>query len=446
MKSWAIVQISEFLFEREGRYKPEASEIAGLRRIDKIDFSGNFYLANKASKTDMIRIKKGDLVISGINVAKGALGVYDGEEDITATIHYSSYTFDEEKISVEYFKRFLRSTLFVDLMKEQVKGGIKTEIKPRQLLSLKIPLPNIKNQLHILNNIKRIESEDAALKAELAHQRILLKKLRQNILQEAIEGEITTNWRKEIVSTEPAAELLKRIKVENESKRRNSKLQDSPPPLSHQDNPFELPDGWALCRLGEYANFERGKFSIRPRNDPSCFGGNYPFIQIGSLDNIGSEIYEFKQTLNEKGFAASKLFPKGTIAIAIVGGTIANLGLLGRDMCFPDSMVGVRPSKLTNQRYIHMLLRNYQPAIRKLAYQMAGQPNIKLPTLKNITCGLPPLLEQQVIVDRVEELFAICDKLESKIGQNQNHANQLMQAVLNEAFSNNTSIDVGAHA
>ncbi len=103
-------------------------------------------------------------------------------------------------------------------------------------------------------------------------------------------------------------------------------------------------------------------------------------------------------------------------------------------MCFPDSMVGVRPTGLVNQDYILLLLRHYQPAIRKLVYQMAGQPNIKLPTLNNLICALPPFSEQKEIVTKVEKLFTICDQLEAQIDQNQTHAEQLMQAVLKEAF------------
>lgn len=117
MAVWKKVKVGDFLFEREGRYKPDANEIEELKRINKIDFSGNFHIANKPSKTDMILIKQGDLVISGINVAKGALGVYHGKDDVTATIHYSSYTFDESKVSVEYFKRFLKSPLLFNYLK-----------------------------------------------------------------------------------------------------------------------------------------------------------------------------------------------------------------------------------------------------------------------------------------------------------------------------------------
>ena len=50
----------------------------------------------------MILVKDGDLVISGINVEKGALAIYKGETDALATIHYSSYTYDSNKIDIEY--------------------------------------------------------------------------------------------------------------------------------------------------------------------------------------------------------------------------------------------------------------------------------------------------------------------------------------------------------
>ncbi len=195
--NWKKTRIGQFLFERKGKYKPDDKAIAGLNRIDKIDFSGNFHIAQKPSKTNMILICPGDLVISGINVSKGALGIYHSDEDVTATIHYSSYTFDKSKIDVEYFKRFLKSSAFINLLQEQVKGGIKTEIKPKHILPLEIELPDIKEQKQKVQHFKSIESEDTELKQELTHQQTLLKKLRQQILQEAIEGKLTQDWRKQ---------------------------------------------------------------------------------------------------------------------------------------------------------------------------------------------------------------------------------------------------------
>ncbi|MFA5879101.1 MAG: hypothetical protein WC860_02900 [Candidatus Margulisiibacteriota bacterium] len=100
-----------FLTEREGRYKPNDKKISNYYRLNKIDFSGTIHLSDKLSKTDMIIVEPGDLVISGINVAKGAISVYEGKEPITATIHYSSYIFDKNKINIDYFKRYLKSPI-----------------------------------------------------------------------------------------------------------------------------------------------------------------------------------------------------------------------------------------------------------------------------------------------------------------------------------------------
>ena len=69
MSEWKKVKIGDFLTEREGRFKPEDKAIAHYKRLDKIDFLGTIHLSTKPTKTDMILVYPGDLVISGINVA-----------------------------------------------------------------------------------------------------------------------------------------------------------------------------------------------------------------------------------------------------------------------------------------------------------------------------------------------------------------------------------------
>lgn len=76
MREWKKVRIGEFLTERQGRYKPDDNAIVTCKRLDKIDFSGTIHISEKPSKTDMIIVQPGDLVISGINVAKGRLLKY----------------------------------------------------------------------------------------------------------------------------------------------------------------------------------------------------------------------------------------------------------------------------------------------------------------------------------------------------------------------------------
>ena len=209
--SWKKIRLGDVLKNREGRFKPNDQTIAGLKRIDKINFSGHIFLSDKSSNTDMILIKKGDLVISGINVEKGALAVYEGEDDILATIHYSSYNFDTTKIDIDFLKVFLRSPDFVQLLKEQVPGGIKTEIKPKHILPLEVYFPETtKEQKIIAEHFFEKEAKFNQLNEHISYQLTLLENLNQAILQEAVQGKLLPQDHND----EPASELLKRIKVE----------------------------------------------------------------------------------------------------------------------------------------------------------------------------------------------------------------------------------------
>lgn len=78
--SWKKVKLGEVLLHQESRFKPDNERISGLKRINKIDFSGKIYLSDSTSRTDMIVIRTGELVISGINVHKGAVAIYEGKE------------------------------------------------------------------------------------------------------------------------------------------------------------------------------------------------------------------------------------------------------------------------------------------------------------------------------------------------------------------------------
>jgi type I restriction enzyme, S subunit len=246
-----------------------------------------------------------------------------------------------------------------------------------------------------------------------------------------VQGILIKNEKLKDKNTETGAALLKKIKAE---KAKAGKKEKPLAPIKKEEIPFEIPDDWVWCRLGEIVEMSRGRFSIRPRNDPSYFGGNFPFIQIGSLDENGSILNDAPQTLNEKGIKVSKRFPKNTIAVAIVGGTIGNLGVLGRDMYFTDSIVGIIPSIFYNQGFILNLLKWKQPCIKAEAYQMSGQPNIKIPTLENLLIPLPPLSIQAKIVEKVNSLMGLCDEIEGSIRASQKQNEGLLQEVLRAAL------------
>ena len=391
------------------------------------------------------RIKAGSFIYSRLAVHTGSFGLVPPELDgAVVTNEMPVFEIDQDIILSDYLLYLLRQKKFLNILFQLTKGMGRVRIKEESFLNIILPIhEDIVDQKRVIESLDSKFSNFEALDKTHIEQIGIISQIRQALLQEAIEGKLTANWRLDhpelIKGDNQASKLLENIKSERDRLVKEGKIRKEKPntPIADNEKPFGLPDGWVWCRFGDYTFFERGKFSIRPRNDKSCFGGRHPFIQIGALSNNGNVIKEYSQTLNDKGFSVSKQFEKGTIAIAIVGGTIGNLGVLGLDMCFPDSMIGVKPMPNVNQDYVLMLLRSKQAEIRKAAYQMAGQPNIKLPTLSELVIALPPLPEQQAIVDRMGSLLSMVEELEKQVSERKDQSEMLMQAVLRETFTTN---------
>ena len=442
MSNWQKVKIGDFLFERKGRYKPNDEQIVNLPRIEKIDFSGNFHIGYKDSKTDMILIKDGDLVISGINVAKGAMGIYSGE-DVTATIHYSSYTFDSNKINVEYFKRFLKSSEFIELLNEQVKGGIKTEIKPKHILPLEIQLPDINTQAQIVQHFENVEDDIADVTKEVLKQESLLKKLKQTILQEAIEGKLTAKWRAKNPDIGTAKELLEQIKTEKEKliKDKKIKLSKPLPPINEDEIPFDIPQNWEWCRLGDISFVGTGATPLT--SEPKYYNGDINWITSSAT---GADfVTEAETKITELALKETncQIYPIGTLVIAMYGqgktrGQITELMI---DSATNQACAAISiylKDKALNQ-FIKKYFQKIYLEIRELA-SGGAQPNLNMQKVKDTMIALPPLEEQKEIVATIEKLFTLCNELESEINQNKVTVDNLMATVLKEAFETKENI------
>lgn len=428
--TWQKIKLKEVISHRKGFIEIDDETEYKLVTV-KLHRKGVFLRENLQGF--QIRTKKqqvcraGDFIVAEMDAKVGGYGfVPEYLDGAIVSSHYFLFEVNEKKLRPQY----LEVVSQLKILQEQIKAVGSTNyaaIRPYHVLDWEIPLPSIEKQIEIENLYLKAKEKVDLLNVEFETQLSQLENLNQAILQEAVQGKLVPQDKHD----EPASELLKRIKAE---KATSGKKEKPLPPIKPEEIPFEIPERWVWCRLGEVANLSRGRFSIRPRNDKSCYGGEYPFIQIGSLDSKGSTINEYSQTLNDKGLRASKMFPRGTIAIAIVGGTIGNLGVLGMEMCFPDSIVGLTPSTYYNQDYVLNFLRHVQPTIKNAAYQMAGQPNIKIPTLENLVFPLPPLSEQHRIVAAIENQFANTQQLKAHIIANQEATEQLLKALLHQAF------------
>lgn len=298
--SWQKVKLGQFLKNREGRYKPNDKAIQGLKRIDKINFSGTIFLSDKPSNTDMILVKKGDLIISGINVEKGAMNIYQGDENVVATIHYSSYEFDEEKIDIDFLTNFLKSLEFKKALKEQVPGGIKTEIKPKHILPLIVEIPtDVEEQKRVVKKLIEKNSIIENTSSELTYQLSLIKQLRQAFLREAMQGKLV----KSLNTKETGKQLLAKIKAEKAQLIAEKKLKKEKdlPLISEEEIPFEIPEHWAWCRLGDVIDLTSGQ-DLSPSQYSDTRNVGLPYI-TGASNLQNGEVMVNRWTETPKSYA-----------------------------------------------------------------------------------------------------------------------------------------------
>lgn len=199
---------------------------------------------------------------------------------------------------------------------------------------------------------------------------------------------------------------------------------------------FSNGKNWEEKALGEIAiTFGRGKSKNRPRNDPKLYGGKYPFIQTGDISNSDHYITTYSQTYNELGLAQSKLWPKGTICIGIVGANVGETAILGFDACFPDSVIGiVVNSKVASNEYVEYLLQSFKPFLKELGKGTA-RDNLNMAALESRKFPFPPLAEQRRIVQRLDALAAETQRLEQVYAAKQAALAELRKSLLHRAFA-----------
>ena len=353
-----------------------------------------------------------------------------------------------EKDKKQYSINFLFYQIVFEMLRDEIVSKTKTgtskeSINRGNFSNYEIPYFPIEFQLANYQKFVNAKNIIKNLLEESEKQKNYIKQLRQNILQDAIEGKLSANWRKShpVIKGNPdydAEALFEQIQKErNNSIKNKTRSSNTIQDKIDEDFVLDIPQSWLFIRLSELGVLERGKSKHRPRNDPSLFSdGKYPFVQTGDVSQskyFGYEIQPASKFYNNFGLAQSKMWCAGTLCITIAA-NIAETGFLTYDACFPDSVVGFTPfikgDFSTFVRYyidsIKLILEKYAPA--------TAQKNINLGILETLKIPLPPLAEQKEIIARVEKHLQIVSYLENQITEREKLTKQLMQSILKDAF------------
>lgn len=159
----------------------------------------------------------------------------------------------------------------------------------------------------------------------------------------------------------------------------------------------------------------------------------------GEKKNIIMEIFlgstDTEEKISEQAVknSSAKIFPKGTLLIALYGATIGKLAFLGVGAATNQAICGIYQNESISSKFLYNYLFYKK---QKLVNQGIGgaQPNISQTILKNLELPLPPIETQQQIVFKIEELFSEVDKGIEEIKTAQQQLRVYRQAVLKWAF------------
>jgi type I restriction enzyme S subunit len=162
----------------------------------------------------------------------------------------------------------------------------------------------------------------------------------------------------------------------------------------------DVPEHWEVERVKQTAQVLRGKFTHRPRNDLALYDGPYPFIQTGEVARADKSITSYRQTLNDRGLAVSKMSPAGTLVMTIAA-NIGDVAVLDFEACFPDSIVGFVPRDNIERDFLYYVFRAMKPELLREA-PVNTQGNLNVDRIGSRGIAVPATIEQQFIVRQIE--------------------------------------------
>ena len=356
---------------------------------------------------------------------------------------------NKEKYPINFkFYQFIFSILKNDIVRKTKTGTSKEAINRKNFSNYEISYIDIKHQNLWENKLTNVNNSLENINVETENQANYLKKLRQSILQEAIEGKLTADWRKQnpVQKGNPeydAEALLEKIKIEKEKLIKEKKIKKPKPlpPIKPDEIPFELPKGWKWTRLGELCDFiTKG---TTPPNYELLKKAEIPYLKVYNIVNRKIN-FDYKpqfirREIHEQMLRRSRVYPNDVL-MNIVGPPLGKIAIVPAD--YPEWNINqaiaiFRTIEKEMFNYIYYFLCEGAP-IRTIELKgVVGQDNISLTQSRELVIALPPFLEQKAIISKVKKSLAVCDMLEEQVTERQKQAKQLMQSVLKEAFNNN---------
>lgn len=405
--NWVWARLTECLDVRDGthdspKYCNKGYPLVTSKNLKEtgIDFSScklislkDYEAINKRSKVD-----DNDILFAMIGTIGNPI-LYHGEAQFSIK-NMALFKHIGAFIDMEYAYWFLK---FAQLdIKKKASGGVQNFVSLTFLRKYLIPLPPLPEQQRIvacvealmkeIDELEQTEKELEAIKAAFPSD------MKASLLQAAMEGKLT----EQKAEDGDARGLLLAIREEKEKLVKEKKIKKEKPltPITDEEIPFDIPENWVWCRLGDCIKLLSGQDLTPDKYNASGKGTIY----ITGASNIENG----RITVNRWTEFPRAIAHKGELLITCKG-TIGEMCFLNIDKVHIARQIMSIKEILVDIKYVHIFLLNYVNTLKGNAKSMI--PGIERKNVLNALFPLPPLSEQQRIVEKLDQLLPLCDSL-----------------------------------
>ena len=192
-----------------------------------------------------------------------------------------------------------------------------------------------------------------------------------------------------------------------------------------------LPKGWKWARLGDVCNTTSG--GTPSRGNASYYGGGIPWVKSGELTD--GDVFKTSEKITQEGLnnSSAKLFPSGTLLIALYGATVGKLGILQMEAATNQAVCAIFPNELVLKDFLFFHLLSCREDLLEISFGGA-QPNISQNIIRDLIIPLPPLPEQKRIVGILSDRLTAIDKARTATETQLKAVKALPAAYLRQVF------------
>ncbi|MCA3058048.1 MAG: restriction endonuclease subunit S, partial [Rhodocyclaceae bacterium] len=194
-----------------------------------------------------------------------------------------------------------------------------------------------------------------------------------------------------------------------------------------------LPDGWLWASVDQLAEVVRGA-SPRPAGDPKYFGGDIPWITVGTVTSAkGQFVRSAKETVTTLGKDNSRFIEAGTLLLSNSGATLGVPKISLISGCINDGVAALFVHNESIKLYLLHVFDSLTEALRRIN-QGAAQPNLNTAIIRDIKVALPPEAELQRLLEEIDRRVSIVQGIEGQVDLNLARAERMRQSILGQAF------------